>query len=83
MINCAAEKRIGKKGKIGKSTDERVHVENPVEGVDLGEGGDVHWEAAIREDDSEHFLVVSFGKKILLSSSCKKSQSVNEPTPNR
>ncbi|KAM2154199.1 hypothetical protein ACFX1Q_046064 [Malus domestica] len=56
MINCSTEEEIGKKGKIGKSTDEGVHVEKLVEGVDLGEGGDVHWEAAIREDNFEHFL---------------------------
>jgi hypothetical protein len=26
-----------------------------VEGVDLGEGGDVHWKAAVWEYDAEHF----------------------------
>lgn len=33
---------------------EGVHVEDPVEGVDLGEGGDVHWEAPVGEDHPEH-----------------------------
>lgn len=36
-------------------TYEGVHVEDPVEGVDLGEGGDVHWEAAVRKHHAEHF----------------------------
>jgi hypothetical protein len=39
-------------------TYEGVHVEDPVEGVDLGEGGDVHWEAAVWEYHAEH---VRFG----------------------
>ena len=38
-------------------TDEVVHVEEPVGGVDLREGGDVEGEAAIWEDDAEHFGV--------------------------
>lgn len=35
-------------------THKSIHVENPVEGVDLSEGGDVHWEAAVGEHYSEH-----------------------------
>lgn len=34
--------------------DEGVHVEDPVEGVDLGEGGDVDREAPVGEHDPEH-----------------------------
>lgn len=38
-------------------TDESVHVEHPVEGVDLDEGGDVDREAAVWENHSEHVLL--------------------------
>ena len=36
-------------------TNESVHVEYPMEGVDLGEGGDVHREASVGEYHSEHY----------------------------
>lgn len=39
--------------------DESVHVEDPMECVDLGEGGDVHWEAPIGKHYSEHFFLVT------------------------
>lgn len=35
-----------------------VHVEDPVGGVDLGEGGDVEGEAPVGEDDAEHVRVL-------------------------
>lgn len=37
---------------------EGVHVEDPVEGVDLREAGDVHWETAVWEYDAEHFWMM-------------------------
>nr|GMD15371.1 hypothetical protein PanWU01x14_245100 [Ipomoea batatas] len=47
----APQKRNGDPG------DWIVHVEEPMRGVDLSEGGDVHWEAPVRENYSEHFLL--------------------------
>lgn len=37
-------------------TDEEFHVEDPVEGVDLGEGGDVDGEAAVWKYNAKHLF---------------------------
>jgi len=41
---------------VKELTDECVHVEDPMESVDLWEGWDVHWETAVWENYSEHFF---------------------------
>lgn len=43
-----------------------VHVQNPMQSIDLGESGDVHGEAAVWENDSEHCRFLS------LSSMCEE-----------
>lgn len=42
-------------------TYKSVHVQNPVAGIDLGEGGDIYREAPIGEHDAEHFSLSGFG----------------------
>lgn len=42
-------------GVVDLPTNESVHVKDPVEGVDLSEGRNIHWEASIWEYYSEHF----------------------------
>ena len=46
-------------------TDESVHVEDPVGGVDLSESGDVHWEAPVWKNHSEHFVAFAELQRVL------------------
>lgn len=34
--------------------NESVHIEHPMEGINLGEARDIHWEASVGEYHSEH-----------------------------
>ena len=52
---CARGDRMGEFFSVGFNvTYDGVHVEDPVEGVDLSEGWDLHGEAPVRENYSEH-----------------------------